>query len=186
MVFSNPSELAPKEAMVDNAGMLATHRLVDRLDLELEASEREHGYAESFDRDQRPHHDYHTKILGYELPQGTTAVRDEGRRIFHQASWRITGVAADRDLVMVVRHDRNAFSQYRVFVNGRPAPHLLRFNRDDESWVEVSVVIPSDLLVNGTNEINLTREGSNTEVAELYHIWFLQTTAAEKSPEKTP
>ncbi len=203
VVFPDQANLVVKDELVAHGELLESHRVVDRLDLQLESSETEHRFYEVFDPDDPVRGDFHDKVLAYLEPmtpltkenQGdrvkfhpitwavsgdasgrepTVILGDEGRLVHHEAHWWISGVSAEVDLTMIVRHDRCAFSQYSVFVNGQKVPDPLSTIRSRESWGEASVVIPSHYLLEGENDFALVRNRGRRGVAGLYHFWFLQ------------
>ncbi len=179
VIFSDPSRLIPKEQMVIYRGLLESHRLVDRLDLQLPSSESEHGLFEDEGLRGSLRRDFHDKVLGYDLPDGPQALRDEGRRIFVAASWIVSGISADHDLLMVVRHDRTASSRYRVSANGRHTPQPLTLDGGREAWAEELHIIPRELLVDDRNSVSIARHSTHYAEAEIYHLWFLQKRGAD-------
>jgi arabinofuranosyltransferase len=174
VVFRDLSRVVPSEKMVDFAELETTHRMVDRLDLESESSENAHEFVEVFDPDSPYGHNYHDKVQAYLSEDGFEVLRDTGRRIFHQATWKATGISADRDLIVVVRHDHLATSHYRVEVNGEELPSELEFPRLPERWGEIQLPVPREFLRDGENTFRITRDRLIEGEAEFFHIWFLQ------------
>ncbi len=176
VVFKDPSRVLPKEEMVVCASLLDSERLVDRIDVELPESEAAHGFEEIFDPEAPYGHNYHDKVLAYLESGELRVLRDEGRRIYHQATWVVGGVSADQDLAMIVRHDHTMGSSYRVDVNGWRNPRDLEFPCLPEQWGEVRLIIPRELLLEGENRFLLTRDRSVFGDTEFFHMWFLQRT----------
>lgn len=210
VISADDINLVMKDRLVAHRDLLESHRLVDRLDLQFESSEAEHRFYEVPDPETGAESQHHNKALAYLVPktpltkrnqgeraefhpviwenkrasagtEATVFLGDEGRALTDEAHWWISGVSSDRDLTMIVRHDRCAFSQYRVFVNGQRLPNALSLLRSRESWGEVSVVIPREFLLDGANDIGLIRDRGRREVAGLYYLWFLQQLDANKS-----
>jgi hypothetical protein len=179
VVFSDPSRLLPKEQMVTHKELLQSHRLVDRLDVQLPESEQSNEFIELLPRERGLTRVDHEKLLGYDLPRGPLPLRDEGRRIFGTARWVVDGVSVGRDLVMVIRHDRTACSRIRVRVNGRRSPQTLALDCGRESWAEARYEIPRHLLVPGRTSISLELLPDGDAEAEIYHLWFLQKRGAD-------
>jgi arabinofuranosyltransferase len=188
VVFRDLSRVVPSEKMVDFAHLETTHRMVDRLDLESESSENAHEFVEVFDPDSPYGHNYHDKVQAYLSEDGFEVLRDTGRRIFHQATWKATGISADRDLIVVVRHDHLATSRYRVEVNGEELPTELEFPRLPERWGEIQLSVPREFLRDGENTFRITRDRLIEGEAEFFHLWFLQEIrdAAESDSPREP
>jgi arabinofuranosyltransferase len=174
VVFKDLSRVLPDEEMVVYAPLLDTRRVIDRIDIEVGDSEEAHDFEEIFDPDAPWGHNYHDKVLAYLSSGESEVLRDEGRRIYHRATWVVRGVSADADLDMVVRHDHTASSRYRVEVNGRESPHELVFPRLLEQWGETRLMIPRELLRDGENRFVITRDRSVVGTTEIFHMWFLQ------------
>jgi arabinofuranosyltransferase len=150
-------------------------REVDRLDWGGDVSEQAHHFEEHQLAESPYAHSWHTKLLRYRAPLDGSQLEDDGRRIDGWAQWQIGNVAADRDLILVGRHDHSGESSYTVEVNGRVAPDpLVTPGRPDEWWGESFVRIPKELLVNGTNTIRITRQRESERDTEWYYMWFLQ------------
>ncbi len=158
IIFSDPSKVYPKEEMVEFASLTPTHRIVDRMDLESEDSEQAHEFEEVFDPDAPYGHNFHDKVLAYLSGDDVKVLRDDGRKIFHQASWKATGISAEQDLIVVVRHDYTVSSRYRLEVNGRASPYEVEFPRLPEAWGEIRFVVPKELLRDGENHFRITRD----------------------------
>ncbi len=188
VVFRDLSRVYPSEKMVDSAALETTHRIVDRLDLESESSEAAHEFVEVFDPDAPYRHNYHDKVLAYLSEDGFKVVRDSGRRIFHQATWKATGISADQDLTVIVRHDHTAGCRYRVEVNGEELPTEMEFPRLPERWGELHLPVPREFLRDGENTFRITRDRVVVGEAEFFHIWFLQENrdAAESDSRLEP
>jgi len=174
VIFRDLSQVLPREKMVTHAPLVKTHQVVDRLDLESHDSEAAHEFEEVFDPDAPFGHNFHDKVLAYPFAAETTVLRDTGRRIFHQAEWKVTGVSGDTDLTVIVRHDHTVSSRYRVEVNGREIPSEMDFPRLPESWGEIGMVVPHEFLDDGENRFRITRDRVPVGTAEFFHIWFLQ------------
>jgi len=188
VVFRDLSRVYPSEKMVEFAGLETTHRIVDRLDLESESSETAHEFVEVFDPDAPYTHNYHDKVLAYLSEDGFKVLRDKGRRIFHQATWKATGISVDQDLIIIVRHDHSAGCRYRVEVNGDELPTVMEFPRLPERWGEIQLPVPRELLRDGENTFRITRDRTVEGEAEFFHIWFLQENrdAAESVSRREP
>jgi len=176
VVFKDLSRVLPKEQMVIHAPLLDDHRLVDRIDVELPESEAAHEFEEIFALEAPYGHNYHDKVLAYLGSGQPRVLRDEGRRIFYQATWVVRGVSADEDLEMVVRHDHAVGIRYQVEVNGRKNPEDLDFPGLPEQWGETRMIIPRELLRDDENRFRIARDRSFEGDAELFHMWFLQAT----------
>jgi hypothetical protein len=174
VVFKDLSQVLPKEDMVIHAPLLSDEHIVDFIDVEVPESEAAHGFEEIFDPQAPYGHNYHDKVLAYLGFGEPRVLRDEGRKIFHQAEWVVAGVSANEDLEMVVRHDHTVSSQYRVEVNGRPSPSDLVFPRLPEQWGETRLIIPRELLRDGENRFVITRDRTVIGEAEFFYMWFLQ------------
>ena len=174
VIFRDLSRVLPREKMVTHASLVISHLVVDRLDLESDDSQAAHGFEEVFDPDAPFGHNFHDKVMAYPSAFETTVLRDAGRRIFHQAKWKVTGVSGDKDLTVIVRHDHTVASRYRVEVNGREIPSEMEFPRLPESWGEIRLVVPHEFLQDGENRFRITRDRALEGVAEFFHIWFLQ------------
>ena len=183
VVFRDLSQVYPSEKMVDFAGLETTHRIVDRLDLESESSETAHEFVEVFDPDAPYGHNYHDKVLAYLSEEGFKVLRDKGRRIFHQASWKATGISADQDLIIIVRHDHNAGCRYRVEVNGEELETEMEVPRLPERWGEIQLPVPREFLRDGENTFRITRDLLPLGEAEIFHIWFLQENRDTGGPD---
>jgi hypothetical protein len=176
VVFEDVSRVLPEERMVIHAPLLDDHRLVDRIDVELPESEAAHEFEEIFALEAPYGHNHHDKVLAYLGAGQPRVLRDEGRRIFHQATWVVRGVSADEDLQVIVRHDHAVGIRYQVEVNGRKNPEDLEFPGLPEQWGETRMIIPRELLRDGENRFLITRDQSLEGDAELFHMWFLQAT----------
>ncbi len=176
VVFEDVSRVLPKERMVIHAPLLDDHRLVDRIDVEIPESEAAHEFEEIFALEAPYGHNYHDKVLAYLGSGQPRVLRDEGRRIFHQATWVVREVSADEDLQVIVRHDHAVGMRYQVEVNGRENPEGLEFPGLPEQWGETRMIIPRELLRDGENRFLITRDRSFEGDAELFHMWFLQAT----------
>jgi len=174
VVFKDLSRVLPDEEMVVYAPLLETRRVIDRIDIEVGDSEEAHDFEEIFDPEAPWGHNYHDKVLAYLSSGESEILRDEGRRIYHRATWVVRGVSADADLEMVVRHDHTAGSRYQVEVNGQESPLELVFPRLREQWGETRLVIPRELLRDGENSFVITRDRSVVGTTEIFHMWFLQ------------
>ena len=174
VVFKDLSRVLPDEEMVVYAPLLETRRVIDRIDIEVGDSEKAHDFEEIFDPEAPWGHNYHDKVLAYLSSGESEILRDEGRRIYHRATWVVRGVSTDADLEMVVRHDHTAGSRYRVEVNGRESPLELVFPRLREQWGETRLVIPRELLRDGENRFVITRDRSVVGTTEIFHMWVLQ------------
>ena len=113
-------------------------------------------------------------MLAYLSDAAPVVVRDDGRKIYHQISWRVRGLAPTDDVTVVVRHDHTVSAAYLLEVNGQTPPLRLDFPRLPEQWGEIGVVVPAELLREGENRFRLTRDRSVAAEAEVYHMWFLQ------------
>ena len=139
--------------------METTHRIVDRLDLESESSETAHEFVEVFDPDSPYGHNCHDKVLAYLSEDGFKVVRDAGRRIFHQATWKANGISADQDLIVVVRHDHTGDQP----VSGR-GQRREASNRNGVSTSSRTVgrapglAVPREFLRDGENTFRITRD----------------------------
>jgi hypothetical protein len=174
VVFRDPSQLIPKDQMVLHAWLLGDHRLVDRLDWEDPESEDLHEFEELFDEKAPYGHNRHDKVLAY-LGLGVQRVlRDEGRVIYHQASWVVRGVSASKDMTMIVRHNHLVSNNYHLLVNGRRLPYLLKFPRLPEQWGEVRMIIHREFLREGENRFLISRDRAVDGEVEFFHMWFLQ------------
>lgn len=174
VIFKDLSRVLPKEDMVIHAPLLSDEHIVDFIDVEVPESEAAHGFKEIFDPEAPYGHNYHDKVLAYLGFGEPRVLRDEGRKIFHQAEWVVSGVSANEDLEIVVRHDHTVSSQYRVEVNGRPSPSDLVFPRLPEQWGETRLIIQRELLRDGENRFRITRDRSVIGEAEFFYMWFLQ------------
>ena len=160
--------------MVIHAPLEESEHLIDRLDLESVDSEKAHEFEEDFDPGAPYGHNYHDKVLAYLSSGEPKIVRDKGRKIFHQATWKVSGLSSDADLTVIVRHDHTVSSRYRVEVNGQENPRELVFPRLPESWGEIHLIVPRELLRDGENRFRITRDRSVVGEAEVFHMWFLQ------------
>ncbi len=174
VIFRDLSQVHPKEDMVVYASMKKSHQIVDRLDLEAKDDENAHDFHEVFDEEAPYGHNHHDKVLAYVSEDDVKVLRDEGRKIFHQAMWKATGISADRDLVIVLRHDHTVQSRYRIEVNGQGCPRDLEFEGRPESWGEAQLIVPHGLLRDGENRFRITRDRSIVGEAEIFFMWFLQ------------
>jgi arabinofuranosyltransferase len=185
VIFRDLSQVYPKEEMVENAPLREALLLVDRLDLESRNSETTHEFEEIFDPNAPYEHNYHDKVLAYLSLGEPTILRDDGRKIYHQAVWKVTGVSSQADLTMVVRHDHTVRSRYSVEVNSRRIPDSLDFPRLPESWGEISLIIPREFLRDGENHFRISRDLGIVGEAELFHMWFLQRRSEEVARNTT-
>ena len=174
VIFRDLSQVNPKEEMVVFASLQSSYQIVDRLDLEAKDDENAHDFFEVFDGEAPYGHNHHDKVLAYVSEDDVRVLRDEGRKIFHQAMWTATGISADRDLIIVLRHDHTVRSRYWVEVNGQKCPHDLEFEGRPESWGEARLIVPRELLRDGENRFRITRDRSVVGEAEIFHMWFLQ------------
>jgi len=174
VIFRDLSQVLPKEEMVVNATLKASQFLIDRLDLESQDSELAHEFEEIFHPNAPYGHNFHDKVLAYLSLGDPEILRDDGRKIYHEAVWKVTGVSAEADLTMVVRHDHTVSSRYSVEVNGQKIPGGLVFPRLPESWGEIRLIIPREFLRDGENRFRIARNRSVVGEAELFHMWFLQ------------
>jgi hypothetical protein len=150
-------------------------KTVDRLDWGDQPDEAAHNFAEQQPADAPFEHSWHTKLLTYLPPLDAVRLEDHGRRIFGSAAWQVSGVAADRDLLLVARIDHTGGALYDLEVNGRRVPDpLVTPWRPNEWWGEVPLLIPRALLVPGTNHLRLVRRDAPPRDAEFYYMWFLQ------------
>lgn len=174
ITFRDLSQAYPPEEMVEFASMVSTHDIVDRIDLESQDSETAHDFEEVFDPDAPYGHNFHDKVLAYLSGDHVKVLRDVGRKIFHQAAWKATGISAEQDLIVVVRHDHTVSSRYRLEVNGQESPYEIEFPRLPEAWGELRFVVPHELLRDGENHFRITRDRTLEGEAEIFHVWFLQ------------
>jgi len=174
IVFKDLSRVLPKEEMVIYAQVLDHQRVVDRIDVEFAESEAAHQFEEVFDPSAPYGHNYHDKVLAYLGSGEPLVLKDDGRRIFHQAKWVVGGVSADDDLVVIVRHDHTVSSRYSIEVNDAKNPEDLDFPRLPEQWGETRLIISRELLRDGENRFCITRELTGEGEAEIYHMWFVQ------------
>ncbi len=174
VIFRDLSQVFPREEMVVYASMEESHQIVDRLDLESKDDEDAHDFDETFDPDAPYGHNFHDKVLAYLSEDGVKVLRDDGRRIFHYVSWKVRNVSADRDLIVVLRHDHTMSSRYWMDVNGRRLRDELEFPRLPEAWGEVRLVVGREHLRDGENHLRILRNRAVAGQAEIFHMWFLQ------------
>jgi arabinofuranosyltransferase len=167
-----------KDAFATLDELFAPYVVVDRLDVENGESQGRHQFQEISPPDQPDHWVYHTKFLPYRAPFEEAALEDEGRRILLGAVWKIENVLADRDLFMIGRYDLTGGAVYEVEVNGKRTSAELHAPGGEEAWSEAWVQIPAEYLIDGTNEIRITRISEPTDV-EWYYFWFLQGPTAD-------
>lgn len=149
-------------------------RTVDEIDLENGDSESAHALTEFYSETATYGHNYHTKVLDYVAPIGT-AMKDDGRRVFHRLEWRMNGIDPSGDAVLIIRHDGSGDAWYELSVNKGHQPVEAHFPpTEPDQWNEAVYRIPRDFLVAGTNSFALTREKKTAEDNELYYIWLLQ------------
>jgi hypothetical protein len=172
--FRDLTKVTPNDRMIALAPILDSYRLIDRIDVQNPDSEAAHQFDEIFDPDAPWGHNHHDKVLAYFAGGVTTVMRDDGRRIFHQAVWMVDDVSTESDLLVVLRHDHTVSARYTLEVNGHQTPQDVDFQGQPEQWGEIGVIIPRHLLVEGENSFRLTREREIPAVAEIFHIWVLQ------------
>jgi len=174
IVFKDLSRVLPKEEMVIYKQVLDHQRVVDRIDIEFAESEAAHNFEEVFDPRAPWGHNYHDKVLAYLGSGEPLVLKDDGRKIFHQAKWVAGGISADDDLVVIVRHDHTVGSRFSIEVNGAENPEDLEFPCLAEQWGEIRLIIPRELLRDGENSFCITRDRTVEGEAEMYHMWFVQ------------
>lgn len=175
LVFYGDVKTAPPGEMQTWRDRFNAFEVVDSLDVQNGDSHNAHEFEELWMPGAEPLANFHPKMLQYAAPAAPVTVYDDGRIINYQARWTVDHVAADRDLVMVVRYDRTGAGVYGLDVNGKPAPGELRFASGAEAWDERWIEIPAALLVDGRNQFLLRR--TSTVSSEIYFIWFLQPRA---------
>lgn len=153
--------------------LFSAYVVIDRLDLENGESQDRHQFQEISPPEEPDHWVYHTKFLHYRAPFEDAVLEDDGRRILLGAVWKIDNVLADRDLFVVGRYDRTGGAVYEVTVNDKRIPGELRAPGGEEAWSEAWVQIPAAYLVDGTNEIRITRISGESDV-EWYYFWAVQ------------
>jgi arabinofuranosyltransferase len=179
LVFYDARVVGDPHRLQAQAERYAGWRLVDRLDWGDGDAEAAHAVSETQPADAPYAHSWHTKLLRYRPPLDGMQLQDDGRRIYGEARWEVTGVNADADLVVVARTDHTGGGRYDLEVNGRPlAEPLVTPWRPDEWWSEDAVVVPRALLVPGRNRFRLVRRPDDARDAEFYHMWFLQPGAS--------
>ncbi len=175
VVFFGNSPIADKNVFHALASRFADHAVVDSLDLENGDDQNRHAYEEFYPPDRPGAHIYHTKFLRHAPPVQHIAFEDSGRRIILSARWRVHGVDADRDLIVIGRHDHTGESLYEIEINGRATTAQLRVpTAGDEMWGETWARVSREFLVAGTNEMRITRTSPGAADAEWYFFWFLQ------------
>jgi arabinofuranosyltransferase len=151
------------------------YAVADAIDVEDAASHERHSFEEISPPESPNHYIYHTKFLHYVAPFTDVLLEDEGRRILLGAKWKVHDVAADRALVLIGRYDRTGGAAYELQVNGRKVPGLLDApGGAEEEWSEAWISVPPELLVAGTNEMQITRVSPEERDVEWYYFWFVQ------------
>ncbi|MBI1815050.1 MAG: hypothetical protein HYR72_08740 [Deltaproteobacteria bacterium] len=154
-----------------------SYQIVDAVDIEDEASEREHAFEEPHAADQPYSHNYHEKILRYRPPLSDIILVDHGRRTPYQLRWSARNISASRDLVVVIRYDHTGSGIYELEVNGHKVDDVFNMPAGDDSWDEALLTVPAALLIEGHNDFRLIRTDQTDSNAELYYIWHLQPPA---------
>ncbi|HVN87565.1 MAG TPA: hypothetical protein VMW17_22240 [Candidatus Binatia bacterium] len=182
LVFYGDKSVSPRPEFYAVRDQFANYAVVDRLDLEEDASQSEHGFEEHFERTGRPSHNYHEKMLFYRPPIRDVFLHDNGRRISDEARWTVRNVSTHADLVMIVRYDHTGGADYSVTVNGREVAGRLHFAGGEEVWDDAWITIPAALLTDGANEIRISRDLQSPTDSELYYMWFAQPPSAASAP----
>lgn len=183
LIFYDPENISERGGFYLLKRFFPGYELVDRIDLEDQASERLNQFKEIF-HPERPHKNYHTKILSCKKPMNKVILEDNGRRIYNIATWDVHDVKPGKELLMIVRHDGTGHADYSIEVNGQEVPRLLSFRRAAECWDEAWIKIPAAMLKEGTNQFRIARTKKSPFDAELYYLWFLQPKGPGSSSDK--
>lgn len=186
VVFFGDKPVVDKRVPYTRKSHFARHEIVDWLDWGDEASETSHLFSQHQPTNSPYPESWHTKLLYYRPPLQKVLLEDQGRRIYGHAIWEVRNVSADRDLVLLIRHDRTGGGEYELEVNGRSVRRLLRVRSGGEAWDEEVVVIPSDVLEEGRNLFRMTRSERTERDSEFYYMWFLQEKSQGPSRQTPP
>jgi hypothetical protein len=176
LVFYGSVPLADRSQLYVVKNKFTGYKTIDSVDLEDKDSHAQHDVEELYPPDAPQGHNWHEKLLGYREPLDDILVDDNGF-IPYGIRWKVHNVSPRQSLVMVVRSDLIGGAIFDVKVNGQVLPGKLQIPGAPEAWDEIPFVIPARFLVDGTNEIVITRAQESKAASELYYLWFLQRPA---------
>jgi arabinofuranosyltransferase len=176
LVFYGSVPLADRQQLYAVKEKFKGYKTVDSVDLEEKDSHAQHDLEELYPPPVEEGHNWHDKLLLYRAPLTDILVHDNGF-IPYGLRWKVRNVSARQNLVMVVRSDLIGGAIFDVKVNGKVLPGKLQIPGAGEAWDEISFVIPARFVVDGTNELAITRAEESKAASELYYLWFLQRPA---------
>jgi hypothetical protein len=174
LVFHGMEEVADKKQFYALRELFADHNVIDHLDWLNGYSENTHEFREEPSPDTPQNVGWYTKFLRYPAPLTDVQLEDDGRRVYGSATWKVFNLHGSTPLVLLARFARANEAHYEVTINGRKVADRLSTWSGQETWDETFVVIPADLVAEGTNQLRLTRVAEGSADAELYSMWFLQ------------
>jgi hypothetical protein len=174
LVFYGMEKVADKKQFYAARKRFADFNIIDQLDWLNGYSENTHDFREEPSPDAPQNVGWHTKFLHYPSPLTDIQLEDDGRRVFGSARWKIFNLHASTPLVLLARFARTNEAHYEIHLNGHQVPDLLSTRGGEEAWDEAFIVIPADLVVEGTNQLRMTRVAQGSGDAEFYSMWFLQ------------
>jgi hypothetical protein len=180
LVFHGMEKVADKKQFYAERERFTAYNVIDHLDLLNGYSENTHDFREEPSPDAPLNVGWYTKFLRYPPPLEDIQLEDDGRRVYGSMRWKVFNLHASTPLVLLARFAREQVAHYEVAINGRTVPERLSTRGGEEAWDESFVIVPAELVVEGTNELRMSRAGEGNADAEFYSMWFLQPRAPEQ------